>query len=92
MIGNYEDAWLSEAVMAAIVRIAAWKLDRFHRKPTGWIRVYSHGSDKYPEGETVSLRVIDGHRDTNDTACPGAHLYSKLRMIRNRTQRRVDNW
>ncbi len=92
VIGNYEDAWPSEAVTAAVVRIAAFKLDRFHRKPTGWARVYSHGSDKYPEGETVTLRVIDGHRDTNYTACPGAHLYSKLGAIRIRTQRRVDAW
>jgi uncharacterized protein with LGFP repeats len=92
VIGNYEGASPSEAVIAAIVRIAAWKLDRFHRKPTGWIPVYSHGSDKYPEGRTVGLRVIDGHRDTNYTACPGARLYSKLGTIRNRTQRRVDAW
>ena len=92
VIGNYEEARLRERVMTAIVRIAAWKLDRFHRQPTGFIKVYSHGSDKYPEGETVRLRVIDGHRDTNDTACPGAHLYSELRKIRNHTQWRVDNW
>ena len=32
------------------------------------------------------LRVIDGHRDTNDTACPGENIYSELRRIRNRTQ------
>ena len=59
VIGNYEDAWPSEPVMTAIVRLAAWKLDRFHRKPTGWIRVYSHGSDKYPEGRD---RQPAGHR------------------------------
>ena len=92
VIGNYEDAWPSELVTTAIVRLAAWKLDPFDRTPTGWIRVYSHGSDRYPEGQRVRLRVMDGHRDTNYTACPGAHLYSKLRMIRNLTQRRVDNW
>jgi hypothetical protein len=92
VIGNYEEAWPSDRVLTAIVRLAAWKLDRFHRKPTGWVRVYSHGSDKYPAGETVTLPVIDGHRDTNDTACPGAHLYAQLAKIRERTQRRVDRW
>ena len=92
MIGNFEEAWPSELVISAIVRMAAWKLDSFDRRPTGWISVYSHGSDRYPEGRTVALRVIDGHRDTNDTACPGAHLYSKLGTIRNRTQTRVDAW
>ena len=34
--------------------------------------VYSQGSDKFAAGQKVRLPVIDGHRDTNDTACPGA--------------------
>ena len=35
VIGNYEDARLSEPVMTAIVWLAAWKLDRFHRETEG---------------------------------------------------------
>jgi hypothetical protein len=30
----------------------------------------------------VTLPVIDGHRDTNDTACPGGNLYAQLSAIR----------
>ena len=52
----------------------------------------STGSDKYAEGERVRLPVIDGHRDTNDTACPGECLYAKLPEIRSRTQRRINHW
>jgi len=92
VIGNYEDAWPTDKVITAIVRLAAWKLDKYDRKPTGKVRVYSHGSDKYAAGTWVTLPVIDGHRDTNDTACPGRHLYGQLRKIRNRTQTRVDSW
>jgi hypothetical protein len=33
----------------------------------------------------VTLPVVDGHRDTNDTACPGRHLYAALPEIRKRT-------
>ena len=52
----------------------------------------STGSDKYAEGERVQLPVIDGHRDTNDTACPGEQLYAKLPEIRRRSQRRINRW
>jgi N-acetylmuramoyl-L-alanine amidase len=90
VIGNYEDASPTDKVINAIVGLAAWKLDAFHRKPTGTARVYSHGSDKYPAGTWVRLPVIDGHRDTNATACPGENLYAQLKKIRNRTQKRVD--
>ena len=38
----------------------------------------------------MSLPVIDGHRDTNDTACPGTHLYEALPEIRRRTRELVE--
>ncbi|MDP3969844.1 MAG: hypothetical protein Q8Q02_16380 [Nocardioides sp.] len=40
----------------------------------------------------VTLAVIDGHRDTNDTACPGQHLYDAFPAIRRRTKRRVNRY
>ncbi|MEQ6901267.1 N-acetylmuramoyl-L-alanine amidase [Nocardioides sp. YIM 152588] len=89
VIGNFETARPRKEVLAAIARIAAWKLDAFDRDPTAKIRVRSSGSDKYRAGRRVKLPVIDGHRDTNDTACPGRHLYKKLPAIRRRTARRI---
>ena len=86
-IGNYDSVRPSEAMLDAIAAIAAWKLDRFHRNPRGEIRVESEGSDKYAAGRTVRLPVIDGHRDTNDTACPGQHLYEALPKVRRRAAR-----
>jgi hypothetical protein len=38
------------------------------------------------------LPVIDGHRDTNDTACPGDRLYAQLPEVRRRAQWRIDHW
>ncbi len=52
----------------------------------------SSGSDKYREGRRVRLPAIDGHRDTNDTACPGQRLYRQLSEIRRRAQWRIDHW
>ncbi|WP_292603981.1 N-acetylmuramoyl-L-alanine amidase [Nocardioides sp. REDSEA-S30_B4] len=91
VIGNYESAAAVDRIVTAIVRLAAWKLDRYDRKPRGKTRVYSHGSDKYPKG-WVRLKVIDGHRDTNDTACPGDRLYARLPEIRKRTHWHVKRW
>ncbi len=92
VIGNHDTAAPTKATLAAIARLAAWKLDRYDRDPQGQIRVNSEGSDKYPSGRRVSLPVIDGHRDTNDTACPGRHLYAALPWIRRRTRRRMNRF
>jgi N-acetylmuramoyl-L-alanine amidase len=89
MIGNYETAWPWKKARTAIVQLAAWKLDKYGRDPAGYAHVYSHGSDRFPSGRTVRLPVIDGHRDTNLTACPGDHLYAKLPRIRQRAAERV---
>ena len=86
-IGNYDAVRPSDAMLDAIAAIAAWKLDPFDRDPRGRIRVESEGSDRFPAGRTVRLPVIDGHRDTNDTACPGQHLYDALPKVRRRTER-----
>ena len=51
--------------------------------------VFSQGSDKFGPAQKVRLPVIDGHRDTNDTACPGKHLYAQLPAIRQRTAKRA---
>ncbi|MBJ7357644.1 N-acetylmuramoyl-L-alanine amidase [Nocardioides sp.] len=92
VIGNFEEVRPERAVISSIVRLAAWKLDMYRRTPAGLAGVYSQGSDKFPSGQKVRLPVIDGHRDTNDTACPGAHLYAALPRIRERTQKRVDKF
>ena len=86
-IGNYDSVRPSDAMLDAIAAIAAWKLDPFDRNPRSKIRVMSEGSDKFAARRTVKLPVIDGHRDSNDTACPGQHLYDALPKVRRRTAR-----
>lgn len=89
-IGNYETARPTDEMLKAIAAVAAWKLDRFGRDPRGTIRVQSEGSDRFRAGSRVRLPVIDGHRDTNETACPGRHLYEALPKIRRRAARRIE--
>ena len=90
VIGNYETVKPSRKVLAAVAALAAWKLDKYGRNPGGRIRVTSEGSDRYPAGRRVRLPVIDGHRDTNDTACPGRYLYDALPRIRRRAKAIVE--
>ena len=89
VIGNFESGRPGKKVVTALVRLAAWKLDRYHRKPRGTVTVFSHGSDRYSAGRRVRLPSIDGHRDTNQTACPGQHLYELIPKIRRRAAKRV---
>ena len=87
VIGNYDLVHPGRAVLDAVAALAAWKLHPFDRNPRGHVRVESEGSDKYRAGRVVRLPVIDGHRDTNDTACPGGRLYSELPRIRRKAAR-----
>ena len=89
-IGNFDLVEPGRAVLGAIARVAAWKLYPYGGDPEGSTPVTSEGSDKFRRGRQVTLPVIDGHRDTNDTACPGQHLYDALPLIRRRAQARID--
>ena len=82
VIGNLDTAGPTQPALDSLARIAAWKLSLYGRDPQGWTQVRSEGSDKFPNGRDVTLPVIDGHRDTNDTACPGRNLYAQLPAVR----------
>ncbi len=84
VIGNFELVAPTAQTVEAIAQVAAWKLSRYDRVADGTTAVVSEGSDKFPKGKVITLPVIDGHRDTNDTACPGSHLYVVLPAIRSR--------
>jgi hypothetical protein len=89
-IGNFELVAPTSEMVEAIVAVAAWKLDGYGRDPMGRISVRSEGSDKFRANQVVDLPVLDGHRDTNDTACPGKNLYAQLPAIRTATKARID--
>jgi uncharacterized protein with LGFP repeats len=92
MIGSYDSLRPSKRSVTALVKIAAWKLGAVGANPLGTMRAQSKGSDRYPAGRRVVLPVIDGHRDTNQTACPGQRLYNLLPKIRQRTARLIGRY
>ena len=83
-MGDFTNATPSRDMVQAFKRLLAWRLDVAHLRPTGWAKLTSTGggTSRYGAGQTVTLRVITGHRDTSYTACPGARLYAKLDEIR----------
>lgn len=89
VIGNFQIQEPSWASIVMVVKLAAWKIDYYNRNPLGKIWVKSQGSDLFKKGRVVHLPVIDGHRDTNQTACPGNKLYAKLPEIRQLAARRM---
>jgi uncharacterized protein with LGFP repeats len=90
VIGNEQVASPTSYAVASVIRLATWKLELYKRQPGALVYVRSEGSDRFASGKVVRLPVIDGHRDTNQTSCPGAYLYAKLPEIRRRAQHRAD--
>lgn len=89
VIGNYDAVAPTPPIVSAVAALAAWKIAPYGLDPLGMATVTSEGSDKYRARRVVSLPVIDGHRDTNDTACPGGQLYAQLPEIRETTRQIV---
>jgi hypothetical protein len=87
VIGNYDSADPTPEIVSAVAALAAWKIAPFGLDPLGVSTVTSEGSDKFRARRRVSLPVVDGHRDTNDTACPGGRLYAQLPAIREAARR-----
>ena len=83
-IGNFQSVSPPSAMVTAIKRILAWRLDVAHISPAGSVYLRSTGSTggKYPYGTRVRFRTISSHRDAGYTACPGNYLYAKVPSIR----------
>ena len=71
VMGNYDTAAVPSAVTTALSNLIAWKAQVHEFNPTGRARI---------EGKTYA--AVSGHRDANQTECPGRYLYAKLSTIR----------
>ena len=85
-IGTHSDVPESSLALDAIARLIRWKLP-LHGAPTqGTVTLTSGGGslNRYGSGTPVTLDRISGHRDGDNTSCPGDALYAQLPDIRNR--------
>lgn len=85
-IGDFSVVAQGEAGLDALARLIAWKLSLHGVPTTGTVTVTSAGgsSNRYPAGRQVTLERISGHRDGDQTACPGDALYGQLAALRQR--------
>jgi N-acetylmuramoyl-L-alanine amidase len=85
-IGTHSDVPATTATLDAIARLIQWKLP-LHGAPTqGTVTLTSGGGslNRYRSGTPVTLERISGHRDGDNTSCPGDALYAQLPDIRAR--------
>ena len=71
LLGNFESRNATESAQDALARLLAWRLDLAHIDPLSLVTYVGGGSRR-------TLEAVSGHRDVNDTACPGRNLYIKL--------------
>jgi len=85
-IGTFESVPQSNEALDTMARLIRWKLP-LHGAPTaGTVTVTSAGGDtnRFGAGAQVTMNRISGHRDGNNTSCPGSALYSQLPELRRR--------
>jgi hypothetical protein len=89
-LGEFTETPQSDAAIAAMARLIAWKLTNHGVRTSGTVRMTSAGgsSARYPYGDTRRFQHILGHRDTGLTACPGDQLYFQLSDLRARVGER----
>ena len=83
-LGTFTSVAQTPEGLDALARLIGWKLT-VHAVPTeGAITVVSAGGEtnRYPSGTPVSFQRISGHRDGNNTSCPGDTLYAQLAQLR----------
>ena len=82
MIGTFSTVKPPSAMLTALERLLAWKLDVHHVDPAGTASMLCRTGQKYREGQTVTFPAIAGHRQANYTVCPGGTLYNQLPTVR----------
>jgi hypothetical protein len=83
-LGTFTDVTQTPEGMDALARVIGWKLTVHGVPVQGEITVTSAGgaTNRYPAGTPHTFERISGHRDGNNTSCPGDSLYAQLADLR----------
>ena len=93
VLGSFMDVVPLPAAIDALERLLAWKLS-LHGVPvlgrvTVEVAAYDAFYTPFPPGAHVSLPRIAGHRDGDETSCPGNAFYARLPSMRPQVARLV---
>jgi hypothetical protein len=86
LLGNFQNRQPTTAARNALEKLLAWKLERHGLDPLG--------ASTYTNpilGSTTFLNNISGHRNVNQTACPGDAFYPKFAGLRQDVDDRIDS-
>lgn len=89
LVGNHNTVSPSEAALASLTRLLAALADHY-LLPTGsetTTEFVSNGSTRWPTGEIVRTRTIEGHRAMSMTSCPGDATVRVLPTVRSEVHR-----
>ncbi|MGZ4698765.1 MAG: N-acetylmuramoyl-L-alanine amidase [Oryzihumus sp.] len=85
VLGTYTSTSASNAALASIARLAAWKLGFAKFSPDATNQTLVEGvsdSSGFIKGRTYAFNAVSGHRNGFATQCPGDDLYAQLPTIR----------
>ncbi len=88
LIGAYNKTQPSTEMLAAAEQLFAWRLGSYYIDPTANTTLVadSFSGSRYRTGTTVKFKTISGHRDADQTTCPGSYAYADLPDIRTATR------
>jgi uncharacterized protein with LGFP repeats len=88
VLGEYTSVSASNAALASVARVAAWKLGQYGADPAGTVQLTAGAGQTnyfgtgFTAGTKYTFNRISGHRDGYNTECPGNSLYAQLPTIR----------
>jgi hypothetical protein len=84
LIGTYDSAQPSAAMLSAVEKLFAWRLGGYYRDPTrtSVLTAASFSGSRHRAGTDVRFSTVSGHRDADYTTCPGHAAYADLPAIR----------
>jgi hypothetical protein len=88
VIGDYTQTTATNAALASIARLAAWKLGQYGADPAGTTQLTAGATQtnyfgkSFTSGSLYTFNRISGHRDGYNTQCPGGLLYDQLPTVR----------
>lgn len=92
MIGNYETAQPTTALIDSVTSIAAWKAAVSGFDPAGQVSLRSGGfnGSRYPAGSVANVPAFHGHSDLHYTSCPGQYTIAQWPAIRSATKAKYE--